>query len=75
MQKWQFGQNTDRRWYWRRLNDDSNYVESSRTFRSRLDCIADAYENGYLSPQTDQTIFAPPRAESSDATPADRWIR
>jgi hypothetical protein len=57
MQRWQFGQKPDRRWYWRRLNDDAPYLDSSRTFVSRLECIADAYEHGYLAPQTTQSIF------------------
>jgi hypothetical protein len=57
MQRWQFGQNSNQRWYWRRLNDASTHLDSSRTFGSRLDCVADAFEHGYLGAQTSQSIF------------------
>jgi hypothetical protein len=57
MQRWQFGQTTDRRWFWRKLCDDSTHVDSARTFSSRLECVADAFEHGYLAPDTTQSIF------------------
>jgi hypothetical protein len=57
MQQWEFGLGLDQRWYWRRLAPDGTYVECDRTFDSRLQCVADAFEHGYLSPQTSQSIF------------------
>ena len=56
MQQWEFGLGLDHRWYWRRLAPDGTYVECDRRFDSRLQCVADAFEHGYLSPQTSQSI-------------------
>jgi hypothetical protein len=59
VQKWQFGQMLDQRWYWRELHDDGTFMESSRAFDSRLDCVADAFDHGYCSPQVGQSIVLP----------------
>jgi len=55
MKRWQFGQTMDQRWYWRRFNDDGTQTESSRMFANRVDCIADAFEHGYMSSQRAQS--------------------
>jgi hypothetical protein len=69
MQRWQFGQKTDQRWYWRRLNDDSTHLDSSGAFASRLECLADAFEHGYLAPQTTQSIFLSTPDDSDSTEP------
>ncbi|MGZ5094108.1 MAG: hypothetical protein ACXWIP_23085 [Burkholderiales bacterium] len=69
MQRWQFGQKTDQRWYWRRLNDDSTHLDSSGTFASRLECVADAFEHGYLARQETQSIFLLTPYDSDSAGP------
>ena len=55
MKRWQFGQTMDQRWYWRRFNDDGTQTESARMFGSRVHCIADAFEHGYMSSQRAQS--------------------
>jgi hypothetical protein len=71
MQQWEFGMGLDHRWYWRRLAPDGTYLECDRTFDSRLQCIADAFEHGYLSPQTSQSVFLhehlPPKLRGAPA--------
>jgi hypothetical protein len=59
MRKWQFGQMWDQRWYWRRLHDDGSFLESTRAFDSKIECVADAFDHGYCSPPVDQSIFLP----------------
>jgi hypothetical protein len=59
VQKWQFGQMSDGRWYWRRLHDDGSFLESTSTFGSRIACVADAFDHGYCSPALGQSIFLP----------------
>jgi hypothetical protein len=59
MRRWEFGQTADQRWYWRRLHADGTFLESPRTFESRLDCVANAFDHGYCSPPVGQSIFLP----------------
>jgi hypothetical protein len=59
VQKWQFGQTLNLQWYWRRLHDDGTSLDSSRTFGSRVECIADAFENGYCSSPAGQSNVLP----------------
>ena len=57
MQQWQFGQTLDARWYWRKLREDGTFLQSTCNFDTRMQCVADAFANGYLSPSSAQSIF------------------
>jgi hypothetical protein len=57
VQKWEFGQNRDQRWFWRRMHDVGTFLQSADTFDTRMQCIANAFDHGYLSPATEQSIF------------------
>jgi hypothetical protein len=59
VQQWQFGQTLDSRWYWRKLCEDRTFVQSACNFDTRMQCVADAFANGYLSPPAGQSIFLP----------------
>jgi hypothetical protein len=59
VQKWEFGQMLDQRWYWRRVNDDVASLESSCTFNARMECVADAFEHGYCETSIEQSICLP----------------
>jgi hypothetical protein len=59
VQKWQFGQTLSQQWYWRRLYDDGTSLDSRRTFGSRVECVADAFDHGYCSSPVGQSIVLP----------------
>lgn len=45
---WEFRETPDGRWYWRRHEDNGEYINAIRTFDSQTACIADAFDHGYL---------------------------
>ena len=46
---WEFRETPDGRWYWRCHEQDGLYTNAIRTFDTRSDCVADAFDHGYLS--------------------------
>ena len=41
-QQWQFEQNDDAQWRWKRIDDAQGDVDSTATFAKEIDCIMDA---------------------------------
>jgi hypothetical protein len=41
-QQWQFEQNDDAKWQWKRIDDAQGDVDSPVTFAKEIDCIMDA---------------------------------
>jgi hypothetical protein len=41
-QQWQFEQNDDAKWRWKRIDDAQGDVDSPATFAKEIDCIMDA---------------------------------
>ena len=55
-QQWQFDQNDDAQWRWKRIDDARGEVDSPATFAREIDCIMDAvrYTIACRRSQTDQ---------------------
>ena len=71
MAHWEFALRTDQRWYWRRVNVDGTCRDSAHAFERRLDCVADAFDHGYLSPADDGYLVSSSSAQSSPGS--TRW--
>lgn len=41
-QQWQFEQNDDAQWRWKRVDDAQGSLDSPATFAKEIDCIMDA---------------------------------
>lgn len=47
--KWEFYQDTEREWRWRRIASNGRIVgSSSQGYKNKQDCIDNAKRNGYL---------------------------
>ena len=46
--KWKFATDDDGTWLWSAMHPDGDEAESTRTFPTLSDCIADATRHGYV---------------------------
>jgi uncharacterized protein YegP (UPF0339 family) len=48
MDKWEFYQDTDKKWRWRRVSSNGRVVgASTEGYSNKADCVANAKRNGY----------------------------
>lgn len=56
---WEFRETPDGRWYWRCHETNGGYINAIRTFDSQTECIADAFDHGYLCVNTPSKLRTP----------------
>ena len=55
--KWEFYQDNDAKWHWRHYIDDAKIEESTVFFASKVECVLNAKNHGYVNYIDDLDLY------------------